>query len=240
VIEVKLTAAFAKNAGNKLELKIKAPPSANPQEIPVEQIPTFIYIHDSLTATQLPIVTHALTDTANRITWANQIQVGIGAHQLPNHLEAIQIGNQNVFAHARSLGPCHLILISNEENKDLKREISQSSEFLTKTHVVKPTDAIQTIDALNDHIKNLKQKTIVNLKVEIELPNDTDTLEPLEYIPQINKVGNTYFANLIDLASEEEKVYAFETQQHKLGLKYEYEDLLLTRQISGGQRIQSN
>jgi hypothetical protein len=239
VIEVKLT-PFAKNAGNILELTIKAPASASTQEIPVEQVPTLIHIHDSITPAQLQIVTHALTDTANRVTWPNQIQFGSGSHQLPNHLEVIQIGDQEVFAHARSLGPCNLILITNEVTKDLTKEISHSSEFLTKTHIVQPTDAIQTIDALNDHIKPLKQKTIVNLKVEIELPNDTDTLEPLDYIPHLNKVGNTYFAELIDLASEEEKVYAFKTTQSMLGVKYEYEDLLLARQIAGGQRIQSD
>ena len=185
----------------------------------------------------LPSITHALTDTVNRITWANQLQLLTSNHKLPKPLNHDSIAKENVFNRAQELGQCKLVVISHENSKEFNQKIARSSEFLTETHVIKPTTTIELIDNLNDHIKDLKQKTIVNLKIEIDLPNEQDNLEPMNYIPNLTKVGNTYFANLIDLASEEEKAYAFKIGGPGVTLKYAYEDLLLAREISGGQRV---
>jgi hypothetical protein len=237
MIEMKLIRSSANPAENILELRIKAPASAEPTPTPVEKIPTLIYIDDSVDDNLLPMITHALTDTINRVTWANQIQILATSHKLPDHLLAEPISKQEIFERAETLGHCKLLLISNETTQEVQYQIARASEFLTATSIIEPRATIELIDALNDHIKDLKQKTIVNLKIEIELPSEHDDLEPLNYIPDLTKVENTYYANLIDLASEEEKAYAFRIKGLNPVLKYIYDDLLLVRQIAGGQRL---
>ena len=239
MIEMKFAPSATNPNENILELKITAPASPEPTPIPVEQVPTLIYIDDNVEEELLPQITHALTDTLNRITWADQLQLLTSNHKLQAHLTHETIAKEDVFKKAQALGQCKLLVISHENSKEFNQKIARSSEFLTEAHVIKPTTTIELIDNLNDHIKDLKKKTIVNLKIEIELPTDLDTLEPINYIPNITKVGNTYFANLIDLASEEEKAYAFRIGSSGLTIKYVYEDLLLARKISGGQRFDS-
>jgi hypothetical protein len=235
MIEMKLFPDPANPNQNILELKIKAPASPEPTPIPVEKIPTLIYIDDSIEEDQLPMVTHALTDTINRITWPEQIQLASSKHQLPNHLEVHNLHKEELFTHAASLGTCALILLTNNESQELRKEIAKASDFLTKTQAIQPTTTIELIDNLNDHIKHLKQKTIVNLRFEIEFKSENHTLQPLTYIPVLTKVGNKYFANLIDLAREEEKAYAFQFQSASIRAQFEFEDLILGRVVSGGQ-----
>ena len=155
-------------------------------------------------------------------------------HKLPDHLAFEPILKDDIFNRAQELGQCQLIFITNENNKEFKRKVARSSEFLTETHGIEPTTTIELIDNLSDHIKDLKQKTIVNLKIEIELSNEHDTFESLGYIPNLTKVGNTYFANLIDLASEEEKAYALIMNCESVSIRFKYEDLLLLRTVHGG------
>lgn len=237
MIEMKLAPSLTNPTENILELKITAPASPEPTPTPVEKFPTLIYIDDNVEEELLPQITHALTDTLNRITWADQLQLLTSSHKLPKHLTHESIAKENVFNKAQELGQCKLVVISYENSKEFNQKIARSSEFLTETFVIQPTTTIELVDNLNDYIKDLRQKTIVNLKIEIELPTDLDTLEPMNYIPNITKVGNIYFANLIDLASEEEKAYDFKTGSPGVTLKYAYEDLLLAREISGGQRV---
>ena len=237
MIEMKFAPSLTNPTENILELKITAPASPEPTPIPVEQVPSLIYIDDSVEQALLPSITHALTDTLNRITWADQLQLLTSNHKLKAHLTHETIAKEDVFNKAQALGQCKLVVISHENSKEFNQKIARSSEFLTETQVIKPTTTIELIDNLNDHIKDLKLKTIVNLKIEIELPTDHDSLEPINYIPKLTKAGNTYFADLIDLASEEEKAYAFKTGSPGVTLKYAYEDLLLAREISGGQRV---
>jgi hypothetical protein len=223
---------------NILELRIKAPAASEPTPIPVEKVPTLIYIDDSIEEDQLPMITHALTDTINRITWPEQIQLACSKHQLPNHLEVKNLQKEELFTHAASLGTCALIVLTNTETKEIRKEIAKASEFLTKTQAIQPTSTIELIDNLNDHIKHLRQKTLVNLKLEIELPSELDTFQPLNYLSALTKVGKRYFANLIDLASEEEKAYAFRSSGTRVQMNYKYEDLVLIREVSGGQRFE--
>ena len=237
MIEIKLVPSSNNGEENILELNIKAPASPEPTPIPVDQVPTLIYIDDSVEEELLPSITHALTDTVNRTNWPNQIQLLTTNHKLPEHLTLEPISKDQIFDRAQELGQCRLIFITNENNKEFKRKIARSSEFLTETYVIEPTTTIELIDNLNDQIKDLKQKTIVNLKVEIELPNEHDTLEPMNYIPNLTKVGNKYFVNLIDLASEEEKAYAFKVGCSGFSLNYRYEDLAISRVVEGGQRV---
>ena len=237
MIEMKFAPSLTNPTENILELKITAPASPEPTPIPVEQVPTLIYIDDSVEEELLPSIAHALTDSINRITWSDQVQLLSSNHKLPNHLTHESIAKEEVFNKAQDLGHCKLVVISNENSKVFNQKIARSSEFLTETHLIRPTTTIELIDRLNDHIKDLKQKTIVNLKIEIELPNEHDNLEPMNYIPNLTKSGRTYFANLIDLASEEEKAYAFKIRSSSVTLKYVYEDLFLAREISGGQRF---
>jgi hypothetical protein len=238
MIEMKFAPSLTNPTENILELKITAPASPEPTPIPVEKVPTLIYIDDSIEEELLPSITHALTDTLNRMTWADQLQLLISNHKIQAHLTHATIAKEDVFNKAQKLGQCNLLVISHENSKEFNQKIARSSEYLTQTYVIQPTTTIELIDRLNDHIKYLKQKTIVNLKIEIELPTDLDTVEPMNYIPNLTKVGNTYFANLIDLASEEEKAYAFRIDSPRVTLKYVYEDLLLAREISGGQRFE--
>jgi hypothetical protein len=237
MIEMKLIPSLTNPTENILELKITAPASPEPTPIPVEKVPTLIYIDDTIEEKKLPLITHALTDTVNRTTWPNQIQLLITSHKLPEHLALEPIPKVNIFNRAQELGQCKLIFITNENNKEFKRKIARSSEFLAEIYLIEPSTTIELIDNLNDHIEDLKQKTIVNLKIEIELPNEHDTLEPLNYIPNLTKVGNTFFADLVDLASEEEKAYAFKVDAASLSFSYLYEDLGISRQVKGGQRL---
>lgn len=237
MIEMKLSASSTDPDVNILELKITAPAAVEPTPIPVDQVPTLIYIDDSIEEEKLPLITHALTDTVNRTTWPNQIQLLTTSHKLSEHLALEPIPKDQIFDRAQEHGQCKLIFLTNENNKEFKRKIARSSEFLTTTAVIEPTTTIELIDNLNDHIKDLKQKAIVNLKIEIELPNDRDTLEPMNYIPNLTKSGNTYFANLIDLASEEEKAYAFKINNDEAGISFNFDDLFLARKINGGQRV---
>jgi hypothetical protein len=173
----------------------------------------------------------------NRITWSNQLQLLTSNHKLPNHLTQESIAKEDVFNKAQDVGHCKLVVISHENSKEFNQKIARSSEFLTDTQVIQPTTTIELIDNLNDHIKDLKQKTIVNLKIEIELPTDRDSLETINYIPNLTKVGNTYVANLIDLACEEEKAYVFQITSESCTLRYLFEDLSIGRLIEGGQRL---
>jgi hypothetical protein len=238
MIEMTLRSGFSPYKHNRLELRIQAPAAAEQVELPTNRIPTLIFVHESIVPEQLPIITHALTDTVNRVSWSEQIQLATPFHQLPNHLETTT-STSEPFRAAKDIGECNFILFTNDSSKELKREISKSSEFLINAQLIQPTSVIETIDTLNDHIKHLKQKTIVNLTVEIELPDENDTLEALDYIPQLTKTGNTYFANLIDLASEEEKAYAFRVGPSDARVTFQYEDLALARTISGGQHLAS-
>lgn len=234
MIEMKLIPNPTNPSLNILELRIKAPSAPEPTPIPESKIPTLIYIDDTIKDKQLSVITHALTDTVNRITWRDQIHIFASKHQIPNHLEVTELQNGDIFKEAESKGQCNLLVITNNEAKDLERQIARASEFLTIAHAIQPTTTIELIDSLNDHIKHLKQKTIVNTKLEIELTAENDTLQPLNYLPELTKEGNKYFATLIDLASEEEKAYAFTVSSDGASLKFEYEDLLLTRTVQGG------
>ena len=240
MIEMKLIPDPANPNQNILEVKIKAPASPEPTPIPVEKIPTLIYIDDSIEDDQLPMITHALTDTINRITWPEQIQLASSKHQLPNHLAVQNLQKEELFTHAASLGKCTLILLTKIETKELRKEIAKASEFLTKTQVIQPTSTIELIDNLNDHIKHLKQKTLVNIKIEIELETAEDTLQPFNYLATFNNDGPRYFANLFDLASEDQKAYAFQVESTACTMSYSIEDLVLGRRISGGQRLHTS
>jgi hypothetical protein len=237
MIEMKLIPSSTDPAENILELRIKAPASPEPTPTPVEKVPTLIYIDDRVDENQLRMITHALTDTINRVTWADQIYILATRHKLPDHLIVESISKQDIFERAQNVGHCKLLLITNEITQEVQQRIARASEFLTTTSTIQPSSTIELIDELNDHIKDLKQKTIVNLKIEIELPSEDDDLGPLNYIPNLTKVGNTYFANLIDLASEEEKVYFFRVNRTAIKATYQFQDLVLLRQVQGGFRL---
>ena len=237
MIEMKLIPDPANPNQNILEVKIKAPASPEPTPIPVEKIPTLIYIDDSIQEDQLPMITHALTDTINRITWPEQIQLASSKHQLPNHLEVQNLHNEELFTHAASLGPCALIVLTNNETKELRKDIAKAPEFLTKMQAIQPTSTIELIDYLNDHIKHLKQKTLVKINVEIHLPGENVESNSLDYMPNVTRVKNTYFLNVIDLASEDEKAYAFTTFASRCSVTYSFEDLVIGRRAAGGQQL---
>ena len=237
MIEMKLSPDPTNPGLNILELKIKAPKATEPTPSPEVKIPTLIYIDDSIEEDQLPLITHALTDTVNRITWRDQIQIFTSKSRIPGHLEVTEIQNGEIFTEAESIGACNLFVLTNNETKNLKRHLAKASEFLTNGHAIQPTTTIELIDNLNDHIKHLKLKTIVNIKIEIELPSEDDTIKPFGYLPNITKERNKYFANLIDLASEEEKAYAFNVESSEMRVQYFYDDLTLARRIQGGQSL---
>ena len=236
MIQMKLIPDSGNPSRNILELKLKAPAAPAPTTPAALKMPTLIVIDDSIEQDQLPAITHALTDTINRVTWQGQIQLFTTKHQFPNHLEYKVVTPETLIDLANAQEPCNSILITNRESKDFKKELSSASKLLKSTYQFKPTTVIETIDALNDQIKGLKEKTIVNIQIEIELPTEDHELEPLTYIPNLTKTGNKYFANLIDLASEEEKAYAFNGLLSQATIRYEYEDLVLARKISGGQQ----
>jgi hypothetical protein len=220
-----------------LELMISAPASAEPTPTPVDQVPTYIYVDESLSQNELEAAVHALTETINRSTWQSQIQLLSQKIDFLTPLASLQIKSMDeALATALENAPSNLIILThNSPSKEFSKAALKASDFFTRVNLVTPGHYIQVTDALCDLIANLKPKTLVNLKIEIQLPSKTDSLEPLEYIPEFTKSGSTHFANLIDLASEEVKVYAFKTSASDLNVRFEYEDLLLARRVEGGQ-----
>jgi hypothetical protein len=224
-----------------LELRIEAPAAAEHMQTPSQKSPTLIHLNSDLTSDQLNTSVHVLTETFDRTTWTNQLQLFTNNPNLPEHLPArLNVGVEEVLQLSLEMAPSSLILISNNKlNEEIQQSVSRASEFFTRVGVIKPTDYIELTDALNDVVRDLKQKTLVKLKIQIELQNETDSLEALTYIPEITKSGNSYFINLIDLASDQEKAYTFKTNSHQARVSFSYEDLILSRRILGGQQVDS-
>ena len=237
MIEMKLKADSTDPHKNILEVTVSAPPATTVISIPHDLVPTLFVIDDSITSDQLPIITHALTDTINRITWPNQIRILSSKHKFAQHLEIELIQSATDLKTLEFREPFNLILLTNFEGRNANQLISNSSRLVAKSNYIRPTTTIDLIDNINDHVNNLKEKTIVNLNLEISLPSEQETLEPLNYIPDLTKEGNTYFANLIDLASEEKKAYAFKTEASAVSANYRYDDLILIRTVTGGQSL---
>ena len=230
---------------NILELKIKAPASPKPIPIPVEQIPTLIYIDDNIEEGQLPTITHALTDTVNRMTWPNQVKIAISRHKLPRHLEKNLIEPDELITLASSIRKSTLIWLTNKETKELRKEKADSFKLLSNFHAIQPTTAIELIDELSDHIGPLKLKTLVNFKVQFEVPQGEISIAPIDYVPMFSKAKARFSASFIDLASEQVVSFKFQigllgkSRTHQnLKVTYQYEDLQLVRRVFGGCEIQ--
>ena len=111
----------------------------------------------------------------------------------------------------------------------------------------------EAVDGLNDEFDGLLKKTVANLKIEIEAIGqfiDQDfQVRKVNYLREFKVFPGRATANLGDLASKEEKNFVFEVTlpaiaTHEkvtleaIAVKYEYEDLVLARKVSGGQRFE--
>ena len=112
---------------------------------------------------------------------------------------------------------------------------------------------VEAVDGLNDEFDGLLKKTVANLKVEIEAVgpfiNQDFLVRKANYLRDFKTFPGRATANLGDLASKEEKNFVFEvtlpaihveqaTKLEAVVVKYEYEDLILGRKVSGGQRFE--
>lgn len=111
----------------------------------------------------------------------------------------------------------------------------------------------EAVDGLNDEFDGLLKKTVANLKIEIEAIGafiDQDfQVRKVNYLREFKTYPGRATANLGDLASNEEKNFVFEVtlpaiqaalpvKFEAIAVKYEYEDLVLARKVSGGQRFE--
>ena len=111
----------------------------------------------------------------------------------------------------------------------------------------------EAVDGLSDELEGLLKKTVANLKVEIEALGNFNTGEfsvrKVNYLRDFKTFPGKATANLGDLASKEEKNFVFEltlpaqfvdstTLVQAISVRYEYEDLVLGRNVSGGQTFE--
>ena len=111
----------------------------------------------------------------------------------------------------------------------------------------------EAVDGLSDELDGLLKKTVANLKVEIEAIGSFNTDEfkvrKVNYLRDFKTYPGKATANLGDLASKEEKNFVFEvtlpaqfventTLIQAISVKYEYEDLVLARKVTGGQTFE--
>ena len=111
----------------------------------------------------------------------------------------------------------------------------------------------EAVDGLSDELDGLLKKTVANLKVEIEAIGSFNTEEfkvrKVNYLRDFKTYPGKATANLGDLASKEEKNFVFEvtlpaqfventTLIQAISVKYEYEDLVLARKVTGGQTFE--
>jgi Ca-activated chloride channel family protein len=111
----------------------------------------------------------------------------------------------------------------------------------------------EAVDGLSDEIDGLLKKTIANLKIEIEAIgefNGSDfKVRKVNYLRDFKTFPGRATANLGDLASQEEKNFVFEVTLpgvkvsetsllQAINVKYEYEDLILARKVTGGQTFE--
>ena len=112
---------------------------------------------------------------------------------------------------------------------------------------------VEAVDGLNDEFDGLLKKTIANLKVEIEalgqFIHQDFLVRKVNYLRDFQTFPGRATANLGDLASKEEKNFVFEitlpaiytnepTLLEALYVKFEYEDLVLGRKVTGGKRFE--
>ena len=111
----------------------------------------------------------------------------------------------------------------------------------------------EAVDGLSDELDGLLKKTIANLKVEIkgigDFASEGFQVRKVNYLRDFKTFDGHATANLGDLASKEEKNFVFEvtlpgvkvsdtTLLEAIEIKYEYEDLILARKVTGGQRFE--
>jgi Ca-activated chloride channel family protein len=111
----------------------------------------------------------------------------------------------------------------------------------------------EAVDGLSDEIDGLLKKTIANLKIEIEAIGQFNAsdfkVRKVNYLRDFKTFPGRATANLGDLASKEEKNFVFEVTLpgikvsetsllQAINVKYEYEDLILARKVSGGQTFE--
>ena len=111
----------------------------------------------------------------------------------------------------------------------------------------------EAVDGLSDELDGLLKKTIANLKVEIrglgEFAAESFKVRKVNYLREFKTFPTHATANLGDLASKEDKNFVFEVTLpgvkvsetallEAIEIKYEYEDLITARKVTGGQRFE--
>jgi hypothetical protein len=214
-----------------LVIRVVAPKDPN-QEIP-DEVPKFnIYIDESWNTRDY--ITPALTDITNRTFTEDQITLMSPCDSTPNHLTVVKIKKIEA-AHAATNPSETLVLVTAEPD--------EKDEYLTVLNTrtgreFKVNNQIEMTDALNDFIKPLKMKTLSKVQIKITLAALEGTIEPVDKATQVQKEGSNQSIILNDLVSGESRINQFVLKGAISGLTYEYEDLLLSRRVSGGIRLE--
>ena len=203
------------------------------QQIPHE-VPNFtIYIDESWTSNGY--ITAAITDITTRTFTEDQIKLMTDCQEAPQHL-FVEKSKKIEAAHAAKQPRQTLILITAEaDEKD-----NALTVLNTKTgQEFKVTNQIELTDALCDFINSLKVKMLTNIKVRIEFEGDVEQIKVASYVPKFEIKQNFLNLELTDVASDsiQKVTVTVPKPQEPIQFSYSYEDLTLSRKVSGGSSL---
>ena len=217
---------------NILVITAIAPKDPN-QETPAEVPKYIVYIDKSWTNNDY--ITPAITDITTRTFTEDQIKLISEIPEASEHLE-VEKSKKIEAAHAATQPHQTLILVTAEpDEKD-----NSLTVLNTKTgESFKVSNQIELTDALCDFIKSLKVKMMTNIKVRIEFEGDVEQIKVASYVPQFEIKQNVLNFELTDLASDSiQKVsVTVPKPQTPIQFTYSYEDLTLSRKVSGGSSL---
>jgi len=217
------------NGETLLVIRAVAPKDPN-QETPTE-VPNFtIYIDESWITHDY--ITPAITDVTTRTFKDDQIKLMTACKEAPNHL-VVEKFKKIEAAHAATQRHETLILVTAEQD--------EKDHYLTvldtKTgQELKVSNAIELIDSLDDLVKPLKQKTLVNINVTIKVDLNTVRLVPLDFVQPFEASLDSMSYRLRDQASKESLEYKFRLtgELHFIEISYTCEDVTIARKVIGG------
>ena len=210
-------------------LVITAVAPKDPNQIIPTEVPNFTIFIDNSWDTH-DYITPAITDITTRTFTEDQIKLITECPQAPNHL-TVQTNTKIEAAHAANK---NLILITKEPE-------SQRNELTilntTTGQEFKAENQIELTDALCDFVKPLKVKTMANIRIQIDFEQMNHVPTPIGYVYDLQINSQDCQFGLPDLADDTKFVVSLRTDGNPKRISYSYEDVTISRQVSGGQAI---
>lgn len=201
----------------------------DPNGVTPTEVPNFtIFIDNSWTTHDY--ITPAITDITTRAFTGDQIELITECPEAPNHLE-VQTNTKIEAAHAANQ---NLILITHEPDAP----IDQLTILNTTTgQEFKAENQIELTDGLSDFIKPLKVKALANIQIQIEFEIPKPMAYPINFVADFNLESNICQFGIVDVPHDTKLVTTLRAEGPIKGISYSYDDLTISRQVSGGQAI---